>query len=184
MASFVVFVRALVGGVFVFSAMTKLRSRGQFVAFVSSVRAMGLVPACWTTPIAVAVAASELAAAVLVAVDRLYRLGLVLAVVLLVVFLIAIAVVARRGLEATCRCLGASTRPLGALHLARNAGLAVIALAAVISPGSPLPSAEESVALVAAALAVFVHLVFLDDLAELFSASRSSASHTSATSLR
>jgi len=167
MTAFLVSVRVVLAGLFLFSAATKLRSPSQLTQFVDSLRSMTIAPERWVSSIAVTVAVAELGTGALILLDASHRAGLIAAAMLLISFAVAIVVSVRRGAQTTCRCLGASTRPLGRLHVARNASLAAIAVLAAASPGSSSLSAEELVVVVFVALAVLVHLLFLDDLADV-----------------
>jgi hypothetical protein len=124
-------IRLLLVLTFAASAASKVRSRDAFAAFAGSLGALGLLPRAGVLPIAVALVAAEAAAAALLLPEATAVAGLALAAALLAGFSVVILVVTRRGVQAPCRCFGASTRPLGYPHAARNALLAAAALLVV-----------------------------------------------------
>jgi len=119
------------------------------------------------------VIAGELAVPALLAIPATAPAGFAGAAVLLGAFTGSIVTTLRRGTRASCRCFGASSRPLGPAHAARGACL--LAVAAVGGAGSSagergaLDPAGVAVALAAAAAGV-VLTVALDDLVSLLTA--------------
>lgn len=169
-----VFSRCLIGVVFLVSAVSKLHGGRQFREFATSLAAMRLLPARLVTPAAAAVAVTEGAVPVLLAplpVPGLAVTGFTVAAVLLAGFAVAIVMVLRQGVPASCRCFGGSgAAPFGRHHVLRNAVLTLIAgLGGVASLG---PSAVDlRVLALAAPLGLLGALVTvrLDDLVDLFS---------------
>ncbi|MFG1999785.1 MauE/DoxX family redox-associated membrane protein [Spirillospora sp. NPDC048911] len=170
--------RGLICLIFVVSAFGKVRGRAAFTEFTRTTRILlaaalrrrevGRAAAGWA---ARAVAAAEIAAALLVLVPVTAPAGLGVAALLLAVFSVAMVAALRGGVSTSCRCFGASTAPIGWRHVVRNALLvcaAVAGLAAALAAGSPPPA---GMALTAVAVAVVALLVIrLDDLYELFAA--------------
>jgi len=157
--------RCLLLAVFAFSAWGKLRDAAAF-----RVATAQLVPAArrYATPLAVVVVAAELAAVVLLA--ALPPAGLGIGLALLVAFTAAIAAALRRGGSAPCRCFGASTRPLGARHLVRNAFLLLVTTTGLVATSfEPVGSEPAGFAMAVATAAVLTALVLsFDALADLF----------------
>lgn len=165
--------RAVLAMVFLFAAANKLRGRHELAEFNIAVSAFG-VPAVWSWPIAVSIVALELAVAIAVAFDVTAGIGLCMAASLLLCFSVAIASALSRGVSTSCRCFGASTRPLGVRHIVRNAILLLITAAAsakfLLSP--PMTSADSwnpAFMVLAAFSAVVVALLLIafEDLAAL-----------------
>ncbi|MEU4807210.1 MauE/DoxX family redox-associated membrane protein [Actinosynnema sp. NPDC023587] len=164
--------RCLIGVVFLASSVSKLARRGSFAAFASSVRDMRLLPSALVKPVASLVLAAELAVCVLLAMPPApaAATGLLVAGLLSVIFAVAIAVSARRGVSAACRCFGASNVPLGPVHVVRNLILAVVAAVGAVMTSmasGPVDSAGALVAALAGPPAGAV-IILLDDIVELF----------------
>ncbi|MFD9858077.1 MauE/DoxX family redox-associated membrane protein [Streptomyces alboflavus] len=128
---------------------TRRGARGAaFAAFLASVRSLRVVPSALVRPVALTVIAGEAAVCVLLAAPArgATTAGLLVAAALLTAFTVGIAAALRRGVTAPCRCFGASSTPLGTLHLVRNAVLCALALAGALAaptaadapPGSAL----------------------------------------------
>ncbi|GIF38829.1 MauE/DoxX family redox-associated membrane protein [Actinoplanes xinjiangensis] len=170
--------RVLIGLVFAVSVFTKLRSRGAFAAFRSSVTDMRLLPESLAGPVAAAVVAAELAIPVLLLVPGATAAGFVVAVLLLAVFSAGIARVLAAGTAASCRCFGVSAAPFGRHHLYRNGVLAVIAAAgltaAIRAPGIGTDPGAAAITAGAAAVAALV-VIMLDDIVDLFRAEQPAA---------
>jgi hypothetical protein len=166
-----VFSRVLIGTVFLVSAATKLRSPAAFAAFARSVRKMKLVPTALITPVAVAVVAAEVGIVVLLAVPVAVTglLGSVVAAGLLTAFTVAIVQVVRRGTDLTCQCFGASTVPLGPVHVVRNIVLFAVAVAGALATRSGgEPQLGVAVIAVTAGLVGGGLVTVLDDILRLF----------------
>ncbi|MBW8486233.1 MauE/DoxX family redox-associated membrane protein [Actinomadura parmotrematis] len=157
----------LIAAVFAASALAKLRDPG---GFRRSVRALAPVPAAWTGPLAAAVVAAELAAAVLAAVPATAGWGFALAGVLLASFTAAIAAALRRGRRPHCRCFGASGAPIGPRHLVRNAALLAVAAVGAAGPAGAPQAAGLAVAAVAGFAGALLFVAF-DDVVDLFARS-------------
>ena len=82
----------------------------------------------------------------------------------------AIAAALQLGRRTPCRCFGASSTPLGAGHLIRNAILAITAVAGGLAPGGHVPSAGVAVAM-GAGLFAAVLIVAYEDLVYLLARS-------------
>lgn len=167
--------RALLGAVFLVSGLTKVTGRGSFRAYARSVRRLGSLPRAWALPVARAVVTAELLVVGLLAVPQTVAAasGFALAGLLLVVFSAAIVRSLGRGDTTPCRCFGATSTPLGARHVARNAFLAAAALLGSIG-GLAASSRAGRAGLAGLAISVVIGLVLgwlvtqFDHFAELF----------------
>ncbi|MEO3925050.1 MauE/DoxX family redox-associated membrane protein [Micromonosporaceae bacterium B7E4] len=165
-------VRCLIGVVFLVSFASKVARRNAFQGFTASIRGMRVLPSRLTTPAALLVVAGEAAACLLLAVPvRAANVaGLMVASGLLVTFSIGIVVSLRRGVQAPCRCFGASTTPLRGRHVVRNVGLigaCTVGAAAMLTPTAPAQAGGVAVAM-ATGLLLGGLLTVLDDIVELF----------------
>jgi len=119
------------------------------------------------------VASSELAVAVAVTVPATATVGLAAALVAFLAFTGVLVGAVRRDVREPCRCFGASSRPVGAVHVARNAGLVGVCLAALagLGTGSARAPLVDPAGVLAAATAVVVAVVVsrLDDLLGVWS---------------
>jgi hypothetical protein len=159
--------RALIAVVFLWSAMSKLRSRAELNAFAESLTAFLPAGSRWARPVAMAVALTELAIVPSVAVPVTATAGCALAAVLLVAFIVVIAVVVRRGQRVTCRCFGPSAAPLTRRHLVRNSLLLAAALCGAAAGGGALHPGGSALAVVGGVVAGLL-LIHFDDLVDLF----------------
>jgi methylamine utilization protein MauE len=162
--------------IFGVSAVTKLRNRSAYAAFVRSSRQLLPPGSRLVTQAAVVVVSAEVATVVLLPV--LPVAGFAVAAVLLATFSVAILAAVRRGVSAPCRCFGASSRPLGRSQAVRNATLTALAL--VGGAGAVTQSVATGPELVAdlhpggvavavlAAAVVALCTIFFDDFADLF----------------
>ena len=163
--------RVLIGLVFLVSAGTKLRGRGSFVAFRSSLADMRLLPPALVGPVAAAVVAAEAAIPVLLLPPATQAAGFAVALLLLLAFSVGIARVLATGTAASCRCFGVSAAPFGRRHLVRNGALAAVAAAGLVAAvtASADGARPAGIAVVAgAALVAALVVVMLDDVVELF----------------
>jgi hypothetical protein len=164
-------IRCLIGALFLASAISKVSTRGAFGAFVSSVRGMRLLPPGRARPVAIVVVVAEFGVCVLLAVPVAAATvaGFMVAAGLLAVFAIGITVAIGRGARVPCRCFGASTTPLGPRHVARDAGLAAVAVAGAVVALSTGPVHAGGAAVAALAGLLLGGLVLaIDDIVELF----------------
>ena len=172
MAYVEVFGRCLIGVVFLVSAWSKRPVGGRFKQFSDSLAAMRLLPARAVVPVAAVVVVLEAAAVVLLMlpVHLSAAAGFVLAAVLLLGFAGSIAMVLRRGVQASCRCFGGSgSAPFRAHHIVRNLVLVAVAGAGLVAALAEPAFVWEAVALGAVPGVVVALLVTrLDDLVELF----------------
>ncbi|WP_431932894.1 MauE/DoxX family redox-associated membrane protein [Nonomuraea jabiensis] len=157
--------QVLLTTVFVVSAYSKLRSRAALRSFAATLRSL---PGPARFPAAMATVVMELVAAATLIV--LPQAGLAVGGMLLIAFSAWIAVSLRRGRREPCRCFGASTTPLGPVHLVRN-GLLLLVVAlgsvALMSPGGPVTVAGLALAVPVGLVAAILLIVF-DDIADLF----------------
>lgn len=173
MAYVEVFSRCLIGVVFLVSAWSKRPVGGRFRQFSDSLAAMRLLPARAVVPVAGVVVAAETAVVLLLLpqpVRPLAAVGFALAVLLLAGFAVAIGMVLRRGVQASCRCFGGSgAAPFRRHHIVRNVMLIAVAGAGVVAALAAPAMSWEAVALGGVPGAVVALLVTrLDDLVELF----------------
>jgi Methylamine utilisation protein MauE len=164
--------RGVIGLVFAVSAVSKLRSGPAFREFTSWLAGLPL-PGLRRRPglVAAVLAAAETAIVALVALPWTARAGLVLAAAVLAAFTAGTWLAVARGAGRPCQCFGASATPMSRLHVARDLVLCLVAAggAAAAGAGGTRPA---GVALsLMAGLAVALFVVFLDDLAALFSGS-------------
>ena len=166
--------------VFLVSAISKIRSRTSWAAFLESTAALLPAGAAPVRPAAWTVVTLEFAAAALLPWTPAFGLGLGAA--LLAAFAVATAKAVRRGHRAPCRCFGASSRPLDAGHVVRNGLLATLAAAgtagALAGPAdtggdliATLHPAGIAVAAVAATMLATL-VIFGDDITDLFAPER------------
>jgi hypothetical protein len=160
--------RAFVAALFGAAVVAKLSSRRARLELVAAVRAFRVVPARWAPLAAVAVIAAELTLVALAVAPGSARAGLIGAACVLAGFAAVIAAAVRRGIAAPCRCFGATSRPVGAVHVVRNAAAAVLAAtAAVTAPDRGASGVELALGALGGAVAAALVLRF-DDLVELF----------------
>jgi hypothetical protein len=161
--------RCAIGVVFLVSVCGKLRSRPAFRAFVSWLAVLP-VPLVRSRPGAAAavMAAAEALIVILFALPWTVRPGLALAAVVLAAFTVGTWLAVARGTDAPCQCFGASTSPLGRRHVIRDALLGAVAIAgaAAAGPGGARPAT--AVLSLGTGLVAAGFVVFLDDLAVLF----------------
>ena len=159
----------LIGTVFLVSAFTKLRSGSAFRAFKWWLARLPLPMArSWPGPVAVTMAATEAAIAVLVALPWTVRTGFVLAAVVLVLFTAGTWLAIVRGADEPCQCFGASAWPLAWRHVVRDALLCLVAIAGAAGAGSGGAHAAGIVVRLVAGLVISLPAMFLDDVAVLF----------------
>lgn len=158
----------LIGLVFAFTAVSKLRDFG---GFARSLPELVPVRRALVRPLAALVVALEVLVPVLVAVPATTSYGLGVALTLLVAFTVAIAVALARGRNAPCRCFGVSATPLGARHLVRNGLLCLATAPALLLPaGEGMTGGTVGGTVVAAAAALVGALLIAsyDDIVDLF----------------
>ncbi|MFH8681148.1 MauE/DoxX family redox-associated membrane protein [Streptomyces lydicus] len=164
--------RCLIGTVVLLALCGKTTRNGGFGAFVSSLHGLRLLPARYARPAAVAVAAGEGTAVIVLALpwQAAAPWGFCLAAALLAVLTAGVGLALRRGARAPCRCFGGTAKPLGGHHLLRNVLLTGLALlGAVISAAPPPPAHPAGTALAAATGVVLGGLIaVLDELTALF----------------
>jgi uncharacterized membrane protein YphA (DoxX/SURF4 family) len=113
----------VLGSVFVVAGASKVAAGS---AWIAQARQMGA-----TQPVATVLPGIELVLGALLVTGLLMPLPAIAAIMLLVAFSVAIARQLVDGRHPPCACFGSwSQRPLGEGHLARNAGLIVVAVIA------------------------------------------------------
>lgn len=160
--------RVLIAVVFAVSAFGKLRSRSSYRAFAAWLAGLPVLPARGRTAAAPVMAAAETAIVLLLALPWTVQAGLLAAAATLAVFTVGTLVVLRRGVREPCQCFGASTVPIGARHVVRNAALGVVAVVAASGPAAAaMRGSGVALSLVMAVSAATI-VLFLDELAALF----------------
>ncbi|GAB3437401.1 DoxX family protein [Flindersiella endophytica] len=165
--------RCMIGLVFLASVVSKLRGRESYARFVAATARLGpgwIVARVPAGVLAGGVIAAEAAVLVLLVLPGTAWVGFVLAGLLALVFAVAVLAALRRGDRAPCHCFGASTRPVGGVHLVRNVVLgasAGLGLTVGAAAAGPLEPAGVVAAVVAGAVAAAL-VVTADDVAELF----------------
>ena len=163
--------RAALVVVFGLAIAGKVRGRASWNAFVQTLEAFGVLSPLPRAPSAAVIVGLEAAAAAsLVAAPAL---GYAIALGLLAIFTAALGLALRRGQRAPCRCFGASERPIGPAHVARNAALLAVAIAGLVVRSMTSPSIaglrDAIAALLVGGMAGFL-ITRWDDLLFLFSA--------------
>lgn len=169
--------RCVIGLVFLVSAVSKLRSRGAFREFTAWLVSLPL-PVVRRCPgvLAAALAAVEAGIVVLDALPWAAwtvwtaPAALILAAVTLAVFTAGTWLAIRRGANQPCQCFGASATPLGRRHVIRDAVLCAIAVTGALTAGSVATSGGGIAVSLFAGAVIALLVVFLDDLAALYSA--------------
>lgn len=119
------FCRVVIGLVFAFSSLSKVRD---FARFKQAILGFRLVPTRSSGPLAVLVLGGECVVVLLVAIGGpLLFYGLALAALLLCLFCVALALVLVRKLQTPCNCFGAGEKPVGPADLWRNAAFILCA---------------------------------------------------------
>jgi hypothetical protein len=166
--------RVVLGVVFGWAALSKLRSRREFSRFVRTVPLLAPVPDRWAGRVGALVVIAESIVAVSMLDSSTATLGCYPAAALSFAF-VAVAV---RGLQrsrtTTCRCFGTESR-LGRHHVVRNGGLALLAVTGAVTPGAAVHPAGAAIA-GAGSLLLGLLFVRLDDLVALFSSDGDGAS--------
>jgi hypothetical protein len=160
--------RVLVATVLGAAAAGKLRGRRAYREYARSLFTAG-VPRRLVAPVAAAIAAGEVLAAVLLPWPATGAAGAVLATVLLAVLTAGVSRAVRRGTTATCRCFGPSGGRLRPVHVARNITLTACAAgaAATTLAGTGTPPAASLAPALALGLAAAIFLIFIDGVVDL-----------------
>lgn len=190
MDDFGVAVLSLAACVFGASAAAKLRSGKAYRLFRDGFLATKLLPRHVLSPAAAVLAGAEAlaaaglsAAAVLIAASvpgaiSFAEFALAVAALLISLLAAGVAVVIRRGTQATCACFGPGRgRQLGPAHLVRNVSLLAVICAGLagvpLAPGRPAVAGAVLGAIAGAVAALL--FIRWDDLAELFTPSMGAA---------
>lgn len=144
----------LLAGVFTWAAVAKLRSRS---ATGDAFARLGL-PSPGTLRVVVPVAELALAG-VLVTVPRWGAVGALAALTAFTVFLVTRI---RAGASVGCGCFGAARAPASWTEVARNAGLALLACAALVAARPAVPALPEAIVALTAVAVGAVGLALLD----------------------
>jgi hypothetical protein len=159
--------RAMLVAVLGVAAAGKLRS-GALHGLVAALRGFGVPAGLARMPLAVLIVGLEATAAALLVVAP--AAGYLLALGVIAAFTVGLYQVVRSGRQVACRCFGASTTPVGATHLVRNAVILVVIClglaAAAVAQGAASPLPVRLVAVACGALGGAA-IVRWDDLAYL-----------------
>jgi hypothetical protein len=164
--------RTLLLGVFVVALVGKVRRRSAYREFVGSVRALGVVPHRMSGVVAAAVTATEAAVVLLLTAPSTVLAGFGLTTVLLAAFTTGILLALRKGRRAPCHCFGASSTPLGVVHVVRNLVLIAVGVAGLLAGLVAAGQATHPEGLLLAVIAALLGLLpvlRMDDLMVLFS---------------
>lgn len=119
------FCRVAIGLVFAISSLSKVRNLGQFQQAIASFR---LLPQCLSQLTALLFLCGEFAVVLLVAFGGpLLFPGFALAILLLLLFCVALASVLIRRLQTACNCFGSSEKPVTPVDIWRNVGFLLCA---------------------------------------------------------
>ena len=153
--------RAVLLVVLVWAAVGKLRAAPAARNEVAVAVAAAGVPQRIARPVATGVLVVELAASALLCWPAQGWFGALAAAALMAAFVVGVARVVRRGRVAACACFGAAGGQLGAVHLARNAALLVVAVAAVAVSWRPYGAVSVPLAALAVAAGVVAGVLFV-----------------------
>ncbi|MGW0536252.1 MauE/DoxX family redox-associated membrane protein [Streptomyces sp. NPDC003032] len=164
-----IWIRSVIGLLFLVSAVSKVSGRRAFDEFAAAVELLAPVPG-GRRLLAPAVVVLEFGVCGLLAlpVPGTFRYGAWLSTGLLLAFALGIALAVRRGTDTACRCFGRSTAPVSGRHALRNVALAVpTGSAALLGPASGGTPAGVVLTIVIG-LTCGVLVIALDDIVDLF----------------
>lgn len=101
-----ILVRIALGAVFIYAGAVKMPAP---LPLADSIASFAILPRAFIVPLALALPFFEIAAGVLVLIDRPRRIGALALVVVSVVFLAALGTALARGITVYCGCFGPST---------------------------------------------------------------------------
>ena len=128
------FCRLVIGLTFALSFVGKMRDVGQFAATIGR---FDLLPRRWSKAAALLFLGGEAAVVILIiAGSPLLPLAFGLAILLLLIFSLALLSALRRGIETPCNCFGAGNKPLTYYDMGRNAGFILLAAAGLGMAGA------------------------------------------------
>ncbi|TDD42349.1 hypothetical protein E1286_30965 [Nonomuraea terrae] len=163
--------RLLLVAVFITAAFTKVSGKDAWLAFVRSLRQLKQIPSPLLQPAALAVVAIEAIVAVLLLIPVRVAgwIGFALAGCLLLSFTLVIGRALSHGNRAPCRCFGASSTPLGPIHIMRNMMLVCVAVLG-LAGASASGTLDAPYALLAGAggLVAGILITALEDIVTLF----------------
>jgi hypothetical protein len=164
--------RFLIGVIFAFSALGKVRSKSAYREFVTWLADLPvpLLPKRGRAVVAGTLVADEVLIVVLVTMSPTAPAGLSLAAVTLAVFAAGTFAMARSPAQATCQCFGRSEVPISTRHLVRDIVLcAVAATAAAAAAAATVEARPVGITMsLASATVAAAFLLLLDDIAALF----------------
>jgi hypothetical protein len=128
-----------IGIVFVLSSAPKIHRP---MEFARAVTVYGVIPSAWSLPVAMTVVSCEAAIALAHMSGVLLRPAIVLCVALLLVFLMAVLRVLRRGTAVRCACFGSAAEVVSARTLARVLLLLGAELLLWFGPQAAVPLAD------------------------------------------
>jgi uncharacterized membrane protein YphA (DoxX/SURF4 family) len=157
--------RAVIGVVFLVSALSKVRAPADFTG---SVRALVPPAGRFAPALAVAAVVAEFAVAAAMVPGPAARWGMAGAALLLLAFSVALALAITRGVTTPCRCFGSSAQPPGGPQLVRNAALILVSLLGVAGSSTGVVHPAGAAVAFGAAAVLALLAVGADDLALLF----------------
>ncbi len=133
--AFIVLIRFVLGGTFLFSGAIKAGASEEFALALAP---FSILPESWIGPFAVTLAWTEIAAGLLILLPRVHRLGSALILCLTLLFIGALTWALTNGLIVSCGCFGGDGTPSAAAMqwaILRDVGIAsAAALTLVFRP--------------------------------------------------
>ncbi|NOK60042.1 MAG: hypothetical protein GFH27_549291n235 [Chloroflexi bacterium AL-W] len=121
-----VFCRIAIGLLFAISAVSKLRD---FRSFSQTITRFRILPGRLNTPAAVIFVAAELAITAMMLIGGMWLWpGFLFAVLLLIVFSVALGSVLARNIQTSCNCFGNTQKPVSMADIWRNIGFTLCAI--------------------------------------------------------
>jgi uncharacterized membrane protein YphA (DoxX/SURF4 family) len=133
---FVVTLRVILGGIFLYSGLIKASSSAQFALALAP---FTFLPEPWIRPISILLPLSEIVAGLLVLISPTKHIGAGVIFVMCVLFAIVLGWALANGIIVSCSCFGEDDQPSAtkmALALARDLFLAGLALVIVLEKRS------------------------------------------------
>ncbi len=164
--------RCMTGAVFAVAAFGKLRNAAAYRGFAAWLDTLPVLSARARRRAVPVLVAVEVMVTVAVALPWTAAAGLLLAAVTLAVFAAGALAVTRRGSTEPCQCFGASSAPLGPRHVIRNTLAAAVAAVGAVGAADAGPAASHPLPVmlsVGGGLVLALLLIFIDDIAALFS---------------
>ncbi len=168
--------RLIIGGTFLLSGSTKLRSLSAFQDFWVATESLLGAGHRRAAGLAAAAIAMELLIVVALAFSQFVVIGFVASGALLAVYSVAIGLALGRGERTPCRCIGASSEPLHPSLMLRNVGLVAICGVGLWSTATAGTGVYVTTALAASVAAAFFGVVLIASFDDIVYLARRSAS--------